>query len=362
MSHYGRHGSRYLEKESIIDDVIGPLETASRHDNLTAVGEMLLSDLYQLDALSDGLYGQITEKGARELTCLGSRCAERFPEIFRNKDRNVLCCVASPRPRCITSMSNYISSVLRVYPGLATSYHTGDKYLDYIARTRNLGPFYKKIREEVDARYRAEFDASRLCSALFVKPEIMDFNPWHFSEMLFHCAADVSCIEADLDIFRYLTPDEMRTLHKLYNNRVCCTHANSALSAAERLPEAYDLVDDFISRAEDALAGNEVAADFRFGHDSGLMPLITIFNIEGWDIETTLDNAHLYWNASLRTPMASNFQMIFYKSSKSDVILVKLLLNEKEVRVSGLESFCGPYYKWNGLKQHLQARICTAGL
>ncbi len=188
----------------------------------------------------------------------------------------------------------------------------------------------------------------------------MDFNPWHFSEMLFHCAADVSCVEADIDIFKYLAPEEMRTLWRLYNNRVCYTHANSALSAAERLPEAYDLVKDVISRADEAVAGNEVAADLRFGHDSGLMPLMTIFKIEGWDIEATLDNAHLYWNASLRTTMASNLQMIFYKSSKSEAVLVKLLFNEKEVRISGLEPVSGPYYRWKDLKQHLQARICTA--
>ncbi len=357
MSHYGRHGSRYLEKEDILRTVLIPLEQAERHGNLTATGEMLMADIRELDCISEGMYGMITEKGGDELAELGRRCAKRFPEIFSNRERGSISCVASPRQRCIMSMGYYITEIIREYPELEAEYFTGDRYLEYICRTRNLTGMQKVVRERVDRMFEAELAEERICSELFINPSRVDFNPWGFCEMLFHCAADITCLKDGPDLFKYMTDEEIRTISRLHNNRICYTHANSAFSAAERLPEAYDLVNDVIEKAEQAVAGNDVAADFRFGHDSGLMPLMAIFNIEGYDVETTLENADKHWNAAFMSPMAANFQMILYRSPKSDRILVKVLFNEREKTITGLKPVQGCYYDWNELSDHLRSRM-----
>ena len=54
--------------------------------------------------------------------------------------------------------------------------------------------------------------------------------------------------------------------------------------------------------------------------------------------------------------MASNLQMVFYRSKKGDVI-VKLLYNEQETVIPGLEPFSGPYYRWTELREYLLSRI-----
>ena len=54
--------------------------------------------------------------------------------------------------------------------------------------------------------------------------------------------------------------------------------------------------------------------------------------------------------------MATNCQMIFYKDKKGEV-LTKVLYNEKEVTLEGIQPVSGPYYKWEDLKAHFQSLI-----
>ena len=54
--------------------------------------------------------------------------------------------------------------------------------------------------------------------------------------------------------------------------------------------------------------------------------------------------------------MASNLQMVFYRSKKGDV-LVKLLYNEQETTLEGLDPAVGPYYRWSDLREFLVSKI-----
>lgn len=107
--------------------------------------------------------------------------------------------------------------------------------------------------------------------------------------------------------------------------------------------------------AEEALTqGSQLAADFRFGHDTGLLPLVATMGIKGMDKKLSAYHAHEYWSSSEFIPMASNLQMVFYKNKKGD-ILVKLLYNEKETAIPAIKPDLGPYYDWSALRQYLLA-------
>lgn len=54
--------------------------------------------------------------------------------------------------------------------------------------------------------------------------------------------------------------------------------------------------------------------------------------------------------------MASNVQMIFYKSKKNPDILVKIMLNEREVDLP-LKSDVAPYYKWSEVRQFFMDKM-----
>ncbi len=359
ITNYGRHGSRYIGKENMVTTVLDPLEAAEKRGNLTETGKRLLAEMREFRDLSDGMYGMLTEKGGDELAAIGKRFAERYPEVFGSKKSRRINCHSSTVQRCILSMGYYVSEILREYPELEPEYLTGARYQDIILNLTHHDHLKDSIRVHVDRMYETEFDKTRLWKEIFVNPEEETFTHVFFVEMLHQCAANVICIEKDIDLFKYLTLDEIMTLQRINNNRIYATHGNSAGSAKYRLPDLGLLVNDIISKADAAIAGNGTAADLRFGHDSGLMPLNVFFNLEGFDTEVTLENAHEHFNCSFKSPMSANLHLVLYRSRKSDVILAKVLFNEQEMKISGLEPVAGPYYDWNELSAFLKSRLVT---
>ena len=51
-------------------------------------------------------------------------------------------------------------------------------------------------------------------------------------------------------------------------------------------------------------------------------------------------------------PMAANLQFVFYRSDRSDEILVKILHNESEGRLP-LDNRMFPYYRWQEVRAYL---------
>ena len=66
MSHYGRHGSRFLGNASDLEPFIGILEKEKEKGNLSALGSELLDSLKAQADYSRGKYGQLTDLGAAE--------------------------------------------------------------------------------------------------------------------------------------------------------------------------------------------------------------------------------------------------------------------------------------------------------
>ena len=121
-----------------------------------------------------------------------------------------------------------------------------------------------------------------------------------------------------------------------------------------RLPVISVLVKDFLDKADKALEnGSNVAADLRYGHDTGLMPLLAYLGLEGYDLILQYDTASRVTDATRLIPMASNLQIVFYKSSKSPAILVKFLVNECETLIPALQPVSGPYYRWEDVRKLL---------
>ena len=115
---------------------------------------------------------------------------------------------------------------------------------------------------------------------------------------------------------------------------------------------AKPIIKDFVDRADEALASDsKVAANLRFGHDSGLLPFVGTLGIAGMEERWHSGTVHECWASYKMIPMGSNFQMIFYRNRKGDV-LAKMLYNEKETTIPALKPWRGPYYKWPELREY----------
>ena len=117
MSHYGRHGSRWLISKDSYTSVIDPMRKARQYGKLTAKGEEVLGQLetfYKLPVPNypalDGQYegaqlrlGDLSSVGERQHHGIGKRMAQNFPEIFKAKDV-AIDARSTVVPRCILSM------------------------------------------------------------------------------------------------------------------------------------------------------------------------------------------------------------------------------------------------------------------
>jgi hypothetical protein len=120
-----------------------------------------------------------------------------------------------------------------------------------------------------------------------------------------------------------------------------------------RKPLVRVFLKEMLDKADEAVAGNEVAADLRFGHDSGLSGLMSLIGVAGYDVESDPADAWKVWDAAEMMPMASNMQWVFYRSRFKKEILVKILFNEKETSIPALGP--GPYYQWTDLRAYLMS-------
>ena len=164
---------------------------------------------------------------------------------------------------------------------------------------------------------------------------------------------------APYDIF---TEDEINTMWLHDNASWFVSMGNSALTDNLAPFSQRRLLRNFIESADTAIASLSKGANLRFGHEVCVLPLVVLMELDHYgeeinDLELVADR----WKNYEIFPMASNVQMIFYRplDGKSDV-LVKVLLNEREVSLPIADKSKAPYYKWNDVKEyylHKLARV-----
>ena len=360
VSHYGRHGSRH----QIGSSGTSPYKAIRRADSLgllTEAGKKLAADMLRIYTEHRGMDGELSVRGGREHQAIAARMQARFPEVFNDKTRKRVHCQSSTVPRCLLSMANFTGSLKDRAPGIKYDFITGDKYLDLLAHDYFREEDYSAQKSHLnDSIVRANVDPSRVMRTYFKDdPKVNEIisNPWTFMRYLFLYAAICQDLEYELgglNIKHYLTEEELMGLAISYNERTYASYGNS-LDFGDRITWAAKwLVEDFIARAEAAMEpGSDTAADLRFGHDSGILPLAGLLGLEGvaarYPVGQAYKNGFYVWE---RIPMGTNLQMIFYRDRKGDV-LVKILYNERETKIPAVEAWQGPYYRWEDLRAHL---------
>jgi len=359
VSHYGRHGSR---RQAGAYATL-PYETMLKADSLgllTPLGKEFLEDVKKVYAPHEGMQGELTERGAREHAGIAQRMYGRFSQAFSG---GLVRCQASIVPRCIISMANFTSSLKSQSPSTCFSFVTGEKYLELLAReAKDRDSWRGRPKAAEVAAGRELLDPERLMKALFVSGKEETLNkliPDARSSivLMFYFISDCQDLLYELDgfdMYKYFTKDELIALGKVGNERFYTSIGNSTELGDNITWSAKPLLKDIISRADEALASageGRIAADLRFGHDSGLLPLAALMDIEGpsgrYPIGTAWKNGFYIWKY---IPMAANLQLAFYRNGQGEV-LVKILYNEVERRIPALGD--GPYYDWNNLREYL---------
>lgn len=361
VSHYGRHGSRYLLGDGDYQWIIQLMTKADAVNGLTPLGKDVLQRLQLVWKETEGHGGDLTPLGVRQHQGIAERMSKNFPEVFRGK-RHV-----SARStvvyRCAMSMVAFGDRLKGLNPQLDINYEMSEKYMSYLnyhtdrsnAFTHGeKGPWVEEYRKFEAAQVQPD----RLVNSLFSNADFIrcEVNPANLMWGLYWIAVDMQDIETPLSFYDIFTAQEMFDLWQCVNYRFYICNANPLASKGLVMANAKTLVENIIESADSAMKNRSIAATLRFGHDGNVIPLLALLQIENFDVAVAGPaEVYKHWCDFKATPMASNVQLVFFENKNRDV-LVKFLHNEKEVHIP-VKTDIWPYYHWNEVKEYYQKRL-----
>ena len=361
VSHYGRHGSRFLTGSSAYLHNLVILDSLSSLGLLTTEGEALRQDMHLMRDAHEGQDGILTQVGSREHQGISRRLYRRAERVFRQKDRREVLAQASPVTRCVQSAANFLDELKANSPGLNVELYSGERYLRFLshdARGATRDSLNNYVKSVIDSMTNERFKAPGTGERIFNDvPEVRkvlgkeSFEGFMYS--LLHESSIAKCLDVDVDPFSHFTEEEIYSYGVIYNGLACFRFARTMESGHLRdTATGIPLLRDFIVKADEALQENSrKCADLRFGHDTGIGAVMSLIQVDGYDKTPALAETYEIWPAYKYIPMGTNCQMIFYGNRKGDV-LVKILLNEEETTIPAVPAFTGPYYRWQDLRKY----------
>ena len=328
LSHYGRHGSRFLYNEAEYDT----LNVVLNRECLTAFGEKVRDKFNKNYPLLKGRAADLTELGQKQHRQLARRMMEAYPDLFRNGSE--VYAFSSDRTRCMMSMYSFLDELRKGRNGLDIHAEYNSNYLKYL-RAQHPEPF------DIKGFLRENFDPQPLFKRLFTAPEkaMASTDPWSFAQELYYYASHLEGAGLD-DAFwsDVLSEDEVNAIHSVENEKF--SYNRGALLPANQTVARIGLSHIIQTADEDIKSGKSIVR-LRFGHDTMIMSLMTLMGLSPFD-GTRINSSDV--------PMASNIRFVFAKDRKGDV-LVKVQYNESDVTSwTGLEEFktyCQHRIEWN---------------
>ncbi|MDE5842871.1 MAG: histidine phosphatase family protein [Muribaculaceae bacterium] len=363
ISHYGRHGSRYLISDRDYESVAEVLHDADRHGVLTPLGKDVMKRLDNVMVETDKRGGDLTPLGARQHKGIAKRMMMSYPEVF--KGNKTVSARSTLVVRCVLSMAAFCDQLKEMNPALDITCESSQRYMPYLCYhsdesnqwrddPKNFRRAYRKFEEQ-------HVNPDRLLSSLISDPEFIKFrvDPENFMWNMYYIASGMQDIETDIDFYDIFTPQELFDMWQCFNYRFYVGDGNYPGSNELIINNAKPLLRNILESAQSSienLAGD--AATLRFGHDGNLIPLAALMHLENCDLQES-DSENFYkafadWKIA---PMAGNLQMIFFRNKKNpEDIIVKFMLNEEEKRIPiATDTF--PFYKWDDVKNYYEGII-----
>ena len=364
MEHYGRHGSRWRLSAKDYDTTLSKLQRAYDAGKLTPEGIALYEQVKILAQDSKGRLGELTSLGHRQHRGIARRMAANFPEIF--SDSTYLDAKSTVVIRCILSMANEVAEFEKMFPGMKTKMdasRTTQSILAYNSNdtvAKNLSnAAYVYVDEFAETLPRPEAFYNRIFNdRQYVKDSIGDkiFN------RVFDLAVNMQSHDDYSSLFDYFTEEEIQN-EWLYKNADWYITAGNTPLTKNRVPyNQRVLLRNIIESADTAMSSPKISANLRFGHESILLPLSVLMELNNAAYETTdLSTLAENWRNFEIFPMGSNIQIVFYRPVKEDnvepeEILVKVLLNEAEAKLP-VAPVQGNYYRWLDLRKHYMDKL-----
>ncbi|MBR3677634.1 MAG: histidine-type phosphatase [Alistipes sp.] len=374
ISHYGRHGSRYEASQRLVSNIVDIFRQADSLGILTPTGRKVKELVERNLVAHDGHIGELTRNGVEQHKGIARRMYHRFKGVFGKGA--IVESRASTVRRCIMSMASFNESLKECQPMIETRMDTGDCYQAVIRPTSHSNPTYPKHITDATigdgqpwfihlTEWSAKQDMSRPLGVVFTDAKALNYKGGEFLLALniykrLAFMQNLGWYDRTL-LDSIFTPEERYTLYlydnyNWYNTRMS-THSEFC---RHLLSHTRPLVEDIIAYADSAIEGkNSAVANLRFGHDYYLLALLGAISFNECRSDIDVRDVAKFgeeWRGYRMITMASNLQMVLYRSKKSEDVLVRFLHNENDVTLP-IESETAPFYKWNDVKTYLLARL-----
>ena len=370
MSHYGRHGSRWLISDGNYSRPIATLETAKEMGKLTAKGEEVLETLKAIYKTSTKRLGDLTTVGERQHHGIGKRMTQNFPEIFKKKDV-MIDARSTVVTRCILSMIAECEELAAANPTARIHNDVSESLQYYLNQpwegiVKEMG---RNTGDKEDRDYSIKWThPERLMKVLFNDQEFVynNISAGALMRQLFHVACNMQSHDTDLELFSLFTDEEIYDQWRQKNIGWYLDYGPSPVSGGKMPFSQLNLLKNIIETADTV---TQTQATLRFGHEVCVMPLACLLELDNCGMPVdNLDELDKYWRNYRIFPMGCNFQLIFYRPlpikpkgkgkglPKPGPVLVKALLNEREAYLP-IETNQWPYYNWQDLREYYLKKI-----
>ena len=176
---------------------------------------------------------------------------------------------------------------------------------------------------------------------------------------LFEVVINMQSHDDGYDMLHLFTNEELYDQWRIDNVSWYVRYANAPQTGNVMAFSQYNLLKNIIETADTCVTIGKPQATMRFGHEVCVMPLACLMELGNCGA-SILDFEQLekYWRNYKIFPMGCNIQLIFYKpkSGEGD-ILVKALLNEREITLPVASTSTPYYYKWADLRKYWSDKL-----
>ena len=362
ISHYGRHGSRWMPKDERYVWICRHFEDER---NLTPLGVKVKGMLNRVWQNAKGNGGKLSRLGALQHRGIADRMYQRYPQIFAAG--NHVKARSSVVDRCAKSMLAFTSELRHLQPDLQMDVKTDSADMAWIAY---VSPDIKMLEKRTQVVPQVSPD--RFLRQLFKDISLVD-EPLRLMTELHAVASSIQDVGLNFPTYpqdiedglnALFTDEEFRAIYDANNRRMTINNGNDPTNESIPARCAVSLWQNIEAEADAALRSPQASATLRFGHDTALYRLLSLL----------FNTAHLPQDAKGNpeevvlgddvdrmdrvVPMGANLQMVFYKNAQ-DSVLFKFMLNERDIQLSSLAQveYGTCYYSWNTWKQMMHERI-----
>ena len=364
ISHYGRHGSRYINKRSGYDIPYKMMSMANDVNELTPTGIRVYKEMNVILEDSEDRWGDLTALGKMQHMMIARRMFKRFPEVFA--DSVTVAARSTVVPRCIMSMEAAMLELAQHNPKLNITMDASKStqwymnHQDPLLRKSKLTP---QAQKAYDAYIANRMGNSRMMEQLFKNPdvvkELVDESFFNYYLMKMGLFLQNTHPEFKPYLMELFTAKDFYNMWQIDNVLWYMQYGFCPLNGGDYPYSQRHLLRQMIADADSCIRLKQPGAQLRYGHDTVLLPLVCLLGINGYDLQTT-DLGEIekrgWWSSSV-FPMGGNVQFVFYRSSPADRdVLFKVLLNEQEATLP-IRTDCAPYYHWKDFRRYCLRKL-----